>query len=83
MEQKFELYGKDGCDYCVKAEELLKIRELNYVKYKLGVDATKDDIQARVGDARKINVVPQIFRNGDYLGGYIDLLEYLAKNKDV
>lgn len=79
----FELYGKDGCDYCDRAKNVFEARDIQYKFYKLGVDCTKEDIQQRVGPEKKINVVPQIFLNGKYLGGYIDLLELLAKDKTI
>lgn len=80
---KFEIYSKEGCDYCERAKNTLKIRNIPYIEHKLSDTVTKEMIQERVGDVKKINVVPQIFMDDSYLGGYIDLIELLAKRVDI
>ena len=78
---KIEIYSKDNCDYCTKIKNLAKFHGLNYEEKNLSSGYTKEEIQERVGEAKKINVVPQVFIDNEYLGGYIDFVEFVAYDK--
>lgn len=74
---KIEIYTKDGCSYCVQAKEHIKNHGLEYIEYTLGVNATREDVQARVPEGVQVRQVPQIFIDDQYVGGYLNLLEWL------
>ena len=76
-----EIYSKDNCDYCTKIKDLLKFHNIGYVEKSLSAGHTKEEIQERVGESKKINVVPQVFIDNEYLGGYIDFVEFVAYDK--
>jgi len=80
----FEIYSKNGCDYCTKIKELFRFHSIEYVERNLSDpngSYTKEQIQERVGDIKKINTVPQVFFNDKYLGGYLETVEFIAYDK--
>ena len=75
------LYSKDNCVYCVKAKSLLNNLGLTYIEKKF-----KDfkNIEALFEDAGKqVRSMPQIKVNGNLIGGYNQLIEYLMDKKLV
>lgn len=66
-----EMYVTKTCPYCVKAKSLL---DQKGAQYKV-IDVTGDD-DARIALVKKANgmrTVPQIFINGQHIGGCDDL----------
>lgn len=79
-----EIYSKDNCSYCILLKKLFAHHHLEYTEMSLTDGAhTKDEIQERVGDLKKINTVPQVFIRGEYLGGYLETLEFIAYDKHI
>jgi GrxC family glutaredoxin len=67
---KIEIYTKSWCPYCHSAKALLDKQGLNYVEY----DVTNDTNQeAEMRQRAHRTSVPQIFVDGDHLGGFDDL----------
>jgi glutaredoxin len=73
-----EIYSKNNCIYCTKIKELFNFHGICYDELSLDDGHTKEEIQERVGDVKKINTVPQVFVNGEYLGGYLETVEFIA-----
>jgi len=68
---KVEVYTTDYCPYCVRAKQLLDVKDVDYTE----IDVTNDD-GARVALVQKAQgrrTVPQIFINDKAVGGYDDL----------
>ena len=68
---KVEVYTTNYCPYCVRAKQLLDAKDVDYAE----IDVTGDDA-ARVSLVEKSGgrkTVPQIFINGQAVGGYDDL----------
>jgi glutaredoxin 3 len=68
---KVEVYSTTYCPYCVRAKQLLDAKDVDYTE----IDVTGDDA-ARVALVEKSGgrrTVPQIFINGQSIGGYDDL----------
>jgi glutaredoxin 3 len=78
----FEIYTKENCSYCVQAKNVLKSRGLAYNEVAFAPEL-KEAIQARVPEGVVIRTVPQIFKDGEYIGGYLQLMEYLAANPQL
>ncbi len=77
---KVTIYGRENCKYCTLAKELVVARELEleYIDFvKQGM--TKADLIELVG--KEISTVPQIFVDGQYVGGYTDLASLLDQGK--
>ncbi len=65
-----EIYTKDWCPYCAKAKALLKSKGLSYKE----IDVTTDhDLQQEMIERSGRRTVPQIFIDGESMGGYDDL----------
>ena len=76
----FTVYSKDGCPYCSKIQEVLKLAGLNYVTYKLGKDFDKQSFYGQFGHG---STFPQVVLNGDNLGGCTDTVKYLQEKQLV
>lgn len=66
-----KIYGKDNCGNCVAAKNLLDSRGLAYEYLTLGSDFTIEEIKQIASNAQSF---PQIFLNGDNIGGYHQLV---------
>lgn len=67
---KIEVYSKSWCPYCNKAKALLKSKNLGYEE----IDTTNDDAHEReMVERSRRQTVPQIFIDGQSVGGYDDL----------
>lgn len=85
---KAEMYTKTNCPYCTQAKALLKSKNIEYTEYmispgfnedKLGPNqlyATREQLLERAPSAR---TVPQIWLDGEYIGGYVELEKYFSK----
>ena len=73
-EQRIEIFSKDNCTYCVKAKQTLEQLGVSFVERKLGKDLTREELFERAPSAR---TMPQIFINGEAIGGYYELVKYI------
>lgn len=86
---KAEIYTKTYCSYCTKAKSLLTQKGIEYTEYLIATDnmnktadtthifVTKEQLLERAPTAK---TVPQIWLEGQYIGGYTDLEKYFNKN---
>lgn len=75
------LYTKDKCGYCVKAKSLLKDLGLTYTEKKFESFNNTEELFEDIG--KQVRSMPQIKINGELIGGYNQLIEYLADNRLV
>ena len=75
------LYSKDNCGYCVKAKSLLNNLGLTYIEKKLENFLTTEALFEDIG--KNVKSMPQIKINGELIGGYNQLIEYLTDKKMV
>ncbi|KOP28281.1 glutathione peroxidase [Hapalosiphon sp. MRB220] len=71
------LFTKPGCPYCARAKEMLKQNGLDYEEIVLGKDATTHSLKAIAG----ATTVPQVFVDGQHIGGSEALATYLGATK--
>ncbi len=66
-----EIYSTTYCPYCVRAKALMDAKDLDYTE----IDVTGDDDarMALVAKSGGRKTVPQIFIDGQSIGGYDDL----------
>lgn len=83
----FKIYSKPNCPFCVRAKDLLTIKNLPYEEYQLDVGQPKDidgkyftvpQLQKLVPGAR---TVPQIFENDALIGGFDALQRHFTIQK--
>ena len=72
---KFEIFGGEGCPYCVKAKELLNDKNLPFSYFDINQD--EEAFDQLVGRISKWKTIPQIFFGSQHIGGYDDLLKFL------
>jgi ribonucleotide reductase alpha subunit len=71
---KIIIYTKPTCKYCVQAKELLKSKNMKYVEYNIENIDYKKEMDRKTNGAK---TVPQIFKDGELIGGYEDLNKLL------
>jgi glutaredoxin 3 len=68
---KVEIYTWRTCPFCLRAKALLNRKGIAYTEYAIdGDEAARERMAARAGGRRS---VPQIFINGQHIGGCDDL----------
>ena len=72
------VYGIPNCPFCQLAKEELKLRGIQY-DY---IDLKEIGKTAAEVTGRKVKTVPQIYIQGEYIGGYEELLTHLDKPLD-
>jgi len=74
---KIEIYTWQTCPYCRRAKALLDSKGVTYQEISVdGDEAARDAMSKRTGGSRS---VPQIFINGQHIGGCDDLHALDAK----
>jgi len=74
---KAVVWSKPACPFCVKAKNLLKNKGIEYEEKNIAEGYKIEDLMALVPNAR---TMPQVWLDGEHLGGY-DQLE--AKLKEI
>ena len=69
------VWTKDACPYCVAAKNLLEQQGIDYEEKRIGVDYTREQLLEAVPSAR---TVPQIFLDGELVGGFTQLQQKLT-----
>ncbi|HVM79602.1 MAG TPA: glutaredoxin 3 [Stellaceae bacterium] len=68
---RVEIYSTLFCPYCARAKSLLERKGVSYVNIDIIEDTSKrDEMLARAGGRTS---VPQIFIDGEHIGGFDDL----------
>ncbi|CCN37243.1 putative glutaredoxin related protein [Vibrio nigripulchritudo SO65] len=78
------VYGKATCPYCVKAKRLLDDLGVKYeyhdvVKESAALYRMIPEVKAIIGEKTPVTV-PQIWLDGEYIGGFDNLDEHIGKN---
>ena len=74
--QLVSLFAKVGCPFCARAKEMLDDHGFNYEEIVLGRDVSMGALKAVTG----ANTVPQVFINGQHIGGSEALEVHLNHN---
>jgi glutaredoxin len=75
--KNIEVYTIDNCSYCDAAKSLLKNRELSYQEFNLSGDSKK---QGELVQKTGHRTMPQIFIDGQFIGGFTELKKFLSNN---
>jgi len=71
------VFTRESCEYCVRAKGILNDAGIQFEELVLNRDYTEASLRAVSGKS----TVPQIFINGDYIGGSEDLEKFMAESK--
>jgi glutaredoxin-like protein len=69
------VFTREGCEYCVRAKGMLHDAGIHFEELVLNRDYSESTIRAVSGRS----TVPQVFINGEHIGGSEDLQAYLEK----
>ena len=72
----YTIYSKPSCSYCLQAKRLLEMKQLPFVYKQLGTHYDLDELMTLAPNAKSF---PQVFKDGECIGGYSDLVEYLKQ----
>ena len=76
----FTVYSKEGCPYCTKVVQVLKLAGLNHVVYKLGEDFERDAFYGQFGEG---STFPQVVLDQTNLGGCTETVQFLKEKQLV
>lgn len=68
------VFSRDGCAYCIRAKGMLHDAGIRFEELVLNRDFSESTLRAVSGRS----TAPQVFINGDHIGGSEDLEAYLA-----
>ena len=68
--QDIELFTAPGCSYCQAAKALLKKHDLSFKERDISDPVVLMEFQERLP---RVGSIPQIFADGEHVGGYEDL----------
>jgi len=71
------VFSREGCPYCVRTKGMLHDAGIGFEELVLNRDYTEATLRAVSGRAS----VPQVFINGEHIGGSEDVARYLEKAK--
>ena len=68
-----QIVSKPGCPYCDLAKDFMTGMDIQYTEMVVGQDCVWEDITAQLPT---VKTVPQIWVNGEHIGGYDDLVKW-------
>ena len=71
------VYSGPQCPYCVRAKELFKRKGVAFTEYDVKSDKARFEEMLAISNGRR--TIPQIFINGQHIGGCDDLYALDAK----
>jgi len=71
------VWSKYNCPFCEQAKALLKSKGIAFEEKKIGDGYTKEELLEAVPNAR---TVPQIFLEGELIGGFTELKKKLTES---
>lgn len=85
------IYSKEHCPFCIRAKALLDKLNISYDEFVIGEPgskllesnqqwATREDLLERAPNAR---TVPQIWLDGEHVGGYTELAAKMQSHENV
>jgi glutaredoxin 3 len=72
------IYTTDYCPYCTRAKALLTKKQAQFKEVKVD---TRDDLRSWLASASGQRTVPQIFINGESVGGFTELADLDRKGE--
>lgn len=76
---KIGIYSREGCTYCDLAKSLLEDHGLKYTEQTVETPDEKVQLKTLYPEARTL---PVIIIDGEWIGGYTNLVDWIRKHKD-
>ena len=74
----FTVYSREGCPYCTKIQEVLRLAELKHVIYKLDRDFNRQEFIEKFGRG---STFPRVVVDDKLIGGCTETVAYLREQK--
>lgn len=74
------VWSKEQCPFCQRATALLDAKGIDYELRKIGEGWSKEQLLESVPNAR---TVPQIFLEGELIGGFTELVAHFNQLKEA
>lgn len=78
MSTKIEIYTKEWCPYCRRAKAMLRSLDLEYTDYDITND---EELYEEMVERSAKKTIPQIFIDGENIGGYDALIEKISSGE--
>ena len=75
---KIVIYSKNNCQFCTKAKQLVSKLGLEYEEKSLEKDFGSDPVKLIEDIGKQVRTMPQVKIDDKLVGGYNQLIEYLA-----
>jgi len=73
------VWSKDACFYCQMAKNLLELKEIEFEERNTTLsEETRSEFFETMPDAKTL---PQIFIDGEHIGGFTELQKYLKDSE--
>ena len=76
----FTVYSRDGCPFCTKITEVLKLANFKFVEYNLDEHFDRASFYEEFGFG---STFPQVICNGNKLGGSIETIKFLKEKQII
>lgn len=76
----FVIYTKENCTHCIHIKQIFKLKNLNYVEYKLDQHF---DAKSFILEFGKGTTFPQVVLDETIIGGASDTVKYLKENNII
>ena len=73
-----EIYTKDNCVWCTRAKNLMDDFNISYLEHDLSDEDERKEFYKEVGE--NVSTVPQVYINGNRIGGYKELSKWVDLN---
>ena len=74
--QRFTVFGRSDCGFCVRAKQLLENKAFEFRWIDINTEGiSKADLEKTIG--KPVETVPQIFHGQQHIGGFTELNEYV------
>ena len=73
----YTVYSKTGCPYCDAVEKLFNMKGIEYTKYMLGKDFTREEFVAKFGRSTFPRVLGE---DGNLIGGATETVAFLKES---
>ena len=70
----YDIYTRPNCIWCVRAKELLNSKNIKFKDLDIRDEDLRKDLKNK---APGIKTIPQIFKDGQRIGGYNNLVDHL------
>ena len=76
----YTIFTRDNCSWCVRAKKLLDGHNLEYEELHIPRDLSREEFYAVVDSNDTTKTVPKVFYDGNLIGGYEDLAEWIENH---